>query len=276
MGLRRASICSRECALERWAMHKPVCRERQAVKVGVEWARAGNKALSLMSAAMRDDTRTMQKLIDGLVAAVGEKKHVAKHSAAAVKAFVDFIDEREVGTAAFGAAENGALKALRLLHAHRADLDLDSKQEGASPSVIAAQQGRTAAIKLLADLRADVLKSSNDGVRPLADAASGGHVDTTTLLLQLRADVDAQENEGRTACWSAAFEGNDRVVRLLISARASFTADINGCTPVWVAAQEGHDRVILTLALARASIDDASATHGPPLGKAAQQSQERA
>ena len=38
VGLRRASICSRECALERWAKHKPVCRERQAVKAGVEGA----------------------------------------------------------------------------------------------------------------------------------------------------------------------------------------------------------------------------------------------
>ena len=86
--------------MERWAKHKPVCRERQAVKVGVEWARAGNKSVSLISAALRDDTRKMKKLIDGLVAAVGEKKHVAKHSAAAVKAFVEFQDKRQAGGAA--------------------------------------------------------------------------------------------------------------------------------------------------------------------------------
>ena len=53
------------------------------------------------------------------MAAVGEKKHVAKHSAAAVKAFVDFRARRTIGTAAFAAAQEGALKALRLLHERR-------------------------------------------------------------------------------------------------------------------------------------------------------------
>jgi len=178
-------------------MHKPVCRERQAVKAGVEWARAGNKSLSLTQAAFRDDTRTMKKLIDGLVAAVGEKKHVAKHSAAAVKAFVDFQDKRQVGnatynasgvgglkeavggnkkfakhsaaavkafvdsedpravgTAAYNAAQEGALKAMRLLHKRGANLDLGEAQQGGTPSAIAAQVGRTAAVLLLAELRA--------------------------------------------------------------------------------------------------------------------------
>ena len=73
--------------------------------MGKDWARAGNRAVTFTYAALRDDTRTMQKLIDGLEAAVGEKKHVAKHSAAAVKAFVDFRDERQAGAAAYGAAQ---------------------------------------------------------------------------------------------------------------------------------------------------------------------------
>ena len=269
VGPRSASICSRECAKERWAIHKPVCRDRQAVKMGMEWARAGNNAVAFLYASLRDDTRTMQKLIDGLVAAVGEKKHVAKHSAAAVKAFVDFIDDRYGGSAAFGAAQEGALKALRLLHERGADLDLGDTRQGGTPSLVAAQCGRTAAIRLLAELRADVHKPRPDGVRPLHAAARNGHVDTAKLLLQLRADVDAQCNEGRTACWEAAFRGHDRVIRLLISARASFIADTGGATPLCIAAQEGHDRVIVTLAKARASIDDPMKDGPTPIASAA-------
>ena len=50
--LRSASVCSRECMKERWAEHKAVCRKRQAVRVGTEWARGQNRALQLSDAAM--------------------------------------------------------------------------------------------------------------------------------------------------------------------------------------------------------------------------------
>ena len=36
LGPHSASICSRECAKERWAIHKPVCYKRRAVKMGTE------------------------------------------------------------------------------------------------------------------------------------------------------------------------------------------------------------------------------------------------
>ena len=108
--LRSASMCSRECALESWPVHKAVCRERQAVRLGSEWGRAQNRAVTLAYAALDDDTRTMQKLIDGLVAALASNKNVAKHKAVAVKAFVDFEDERRHGTPAFAAAQELAVK----------------------------------------------------------------------------------------------------------------------------------------------------------------------
>ena len=114
--------------------------------MGKDWGRAGNRAVTFHDAAFRDDKRTMQELIDGLTQAVAAKKSLTRHSAAAVKAFVDFTDDRQFGTAAFCAAQEGALKALRLLHERGADLDLGNTQDGATPSVIAATKGRTAAI----------------------------------------------------------------------------------------------------------------------------------
>ena len=90
--------------------------------------------MSLQQAAQRDDTKRMQKSIDGLVAALASSKNVAKHSAAAVKAFVDFSDERQVVTAAYGAAQEGALKALRLLEEHpvRSQLSLAAQLRSGS------------------------------------------------------------------------------------------------------------------------------------------------
>ena len=101
--------------------------------------------------------------------------------------------------------------------------------------MIAAKNGRTAAIQLLADLRADVHKPRPDGVRPLHLAAKNGHFDPAKILLQLRADVDAQNDRGVSACWVAAGRGHDGVLQLLIRARASFIADSGGATPVWIA-----------------------------------------
>merc|ERR550514_751092 len=48
-----ASMCSRECALESWPVHKAACREEQAVRLGNEWARAGNRAVLFADAAFR-------------------------------------------------------------------------------------------------------------------------------------------------------------------------------------------------------------------------------
>ena len=148
LGPRSSSICSRECAKDNWSQHKPVCRDRQAVKMGKDWARAENRAVTFTYAALDNDTRRMQELIDGLEEAVTANKKLTKHSAAAVKAFVNFQDPREAGNAAFGSAQGGALKAMRLLHERGADLDLGATQQTATPSAIAAQFGRTAAIAL--------------------------------------------------------------------------------------------------------------------------------
>ena len=60
-------------------------------------------------------------------------------------------------------------------------------------SAIAARFGHTAAIRLLAELRADVHKPANDEARPLHDAAKLGHLDTARLLLELRSDIEARE-----------------------------------------------------------------------------------
>ena len=161
-----------------------------AIETAELYAATDDHVLQLADAAHANDVLAMRSLVDALPVPIA-----SPHRAAAVKALVDFIDPAEACTAAFGAAHAGAIEALRLLHECGADLDLGDTQIGVTPSGVAAQFGHTAAIRLLAELRADVDKPSNDGYRPLADAARDGHVDTAKLLLQLRADVNAQTTQ---------------------------------------------------------------------------------
>ena len=185
-----------------------------------------------------------------------------------MRAFVNLIDPRLVGTAAYGAAEVNRPEAMRKLHELRADFDKPKTTVlGSAPAHMAAQNGHTAMVQLLHDLGADVHRACNDGGRPIHAAAHGGHDKAVLLLLSLRASIDAQANEDRTPCWEAAFRGHARVVRLLVMHRAPM--ELTGpehTTPLWGAVQENKLECIAVLAAAKASLEGAKAS---PIGIAA-------
>ena len=84
----------------------------------------------------------------------------------AMRTFVDFLDPRRVGTAAFGAAETNCLDAMRLLHELRADFDKPNTHDGGVPAGIAAGNGHTAMVQLLYDLGAEANRArAGDGVQ---------------------------------------------------------------------------------------------------------------
>ena len=127
----------------------------------------------------------MRKLVDGLSVAVAKLKF-AKEVDSAVRVFLDFIDPRFIGTAAYSAAQENRPEAMRLLHKWRADLDKTATDEaGGAPVGLAAQLGHTAMVQLLYDLGADVHRPSNDGVRPIHSASQCGRDKTVLLLLSL-------------------------------------------------------------------------------------------
>ena len=140
-----------------------------AIETAELYAATDENAVQFVDAAQDDDMLAMRSLLDALPVPIA-----SPHRAAAVKAFVDFIDPQRIGTAAFGAAEEGALEALRLLHECGADLDLGTTQDGGTPSTNAADEGHTAAIRLLAELRADVHKERNSGSRPFREERECG------------------------------------------------------------------------------------------------------
>ena len=115
--------------------HKPKCRAKQAAEFGREFARRENRGYRFGNAAYCDDTATMQKLVDELTAALAKNKKLKTSTPAAVKVFVDFIDPRDIGAAAYGAAQEGQLAAVRLLHSLGASLDIGTTDLGTSPSL---------------------------------------------------------------------------------------------------------------------------------------------
>ena len=163
--------------------------------------------------------RTIQKLTTGLSVAMqrsgkfgrrssGRSKFARAADVVAMRTFVDFLDPRRVGTAAFGAVETNCLDEMRLLHKLRADFDKPNTHDGGVPAGIAAGNGHTAMVQLLYDLGAEANRArAGEGKRPIHSAAQNGHEKTALLLIALRAAVNAQDNEGRSPCWYAANGG---------------------------------------------------------------------
>ena len=233
-----------------WKEHRERCMNRRANKVALEYAREENRGLWFGQAAMHDDVKKMKKLTDGLTHAAAVAKFTPKMAGMAMKVFVDFEDKRQVGSAAYGAAQEGSNRALRMLAELNADLNLPSTGEvGGRPAHISAQCGRTSTIELLVTLRADIwLGRRIDDASPLHAACQNNKSEAASLLISLKANVDRQDNEGRTACWSSSFRGHKRMIKLLVDAKASVNlADQEGKTPVYLASERGHPDTIMAL-----------------------------
>ena len=99
-----SSICGVPCAEKWWKRHRPECRRLQAVAFGEEYAREQDRSYRMINAARHGDLLTVKRLQIELSVAVVRTKF-AKASDAAMRTFVDFIDPRYVGTAAYSAEQ---------------------------------------------------------------------------------------------------------------------------------------------------------------------------
>ena len=99
-----------------------MCHDGQAALFTEEWAREHNRAVHLSNAAMDDDVKAIQKLVDDLSVAVARIKPAKVRPMIVIK-FVNYIDPRHFSSALYDAASYRAYRAFRLLHELRADLD---------------------------------------------------------------------------------------------------------------------------------------------------------
>lgn len=84
----------------------------------------------------------------------------------------------------------------------------------------ASRQGRTAAVRLLLEKRADVNALNKYRMTPLHSAAIQGHLETAALLVSRGADMNAGNHRGWTPLFNAAMEGETQFVEFLLANRA--------------------------------------------------------
>jgi ankyrin repeat protein len=121
---------------------------------------------------------------------------------------------------------------------------------GATPLLLAAEVGNTAAVRLLASSGADLGVKTDKNTTPLMVAAGVGHFEddrevlatrtgrreTARLLVELGADVNAVGENGWTALHGAAYTGSDDTISLLVEHGASIDKmDRFGQTPLSIA-----------------------------------------
>eukprot|EP00439_Symbiodinium_sp_Y106_P084604 s19_g26.t1 len=138
------------------------------------------------------------------------------------------------------ASQNGYVDFVQLLLEARADLNRAVPQQGASALHIACQNGHLEVARLLLDVGAEVNKTMNDGTAALFLASQQGYLEIVQLLLQQAADANMVNASMGSSLVVACEDGHLDVARTLLEARADQSATDDGTTPLFVAAQNGH------------------------------------
>lgn len=134
-----------------------------------------------------------------------------------------------------------------------------AKNDGATPTYLAAQGGHEDAIQMLVKCRAEVNACRDDGSTPMLIAANLGHNKVVELLVRSQADVNQAQHDGWAPTCIAAYNGHTKVVDSLIRSWADLNQETNnGSSPIYVAAQNGHTDVIQKLICNRANINHAN------------------
>ena len=148
-----------------------------------------------------------------------------------------------------------------------------ANNDGATPLLVAAQEGRMKLADLLVENDHVVIDAEDSsGTTPLYVAAQNGETAIAALLLKKGADAN-NRGGGVSPLWIAAQEGHRDLVELLVTdghADVNLPARSNGATPLYVAAQNGHVDVAAVLVAHSADVNQASSDGVTPLFIAAQ------
>lgn len=150
------------------------------------------------------------------------------------------------------AMQEGREDAVKLLRAHGADID-HKDDEGQTPLHYAADKGNMKMAKYLLSDGADPEVVNNNGQTPFFWAAFHGHVEICNLLLQRRCVLQIVSQDQIVNCLQfAAKHGNTRIVQLLLDAGVDPTYSeacqgFRGAAPLSLAAENGHEAVVMAL-----------------------------
>jgi ankyrin repeat protein len=158
------------------------------------------------------------------------------------------IESRDNGdTPLLEAANKGNLKMVQLLLSKGADINqCDKKQQ--SPIRRTSFENHFEVFKFLYEAGADVMKFSEDGYTPLTVASSKGFFEIVQYLQEKGADLNLQTTHGASTLYLAAAFGSLRIVELLLDKSADFKASTKtGWSPLHIASQKGHIDIVKLL-----------------------------
>ena len=118
--------------------------------------------------------------------------------------------------------------------------------DGSNPLYICSQNGHTAVAEALLSRHGVSVDTPRDtGATPFLIACEEGHHEVARLLADHKADINRPNNAGATPFYVACQNGHDNIVELLVELCANITAPLaNGATPMLVACERNHTEVV--------------------------------
>jgi len=165
---------------------------------------------------------------------------------------------------AWFAAQGGYADILRLLIAHRVDLNVPDSKGNRFPIHQAAEGGHTRVVEMLLQNGADPDPVDRlHGITPFWIAAQGGHHEIVEMILshsnsagnEVMIEIESTDR-GLRPIHQAADGGHLKTVQLLRAKGVDCDpVDARGVTPLWIASQKGHADVVHELLNAGAQVD---------------------
>lgn len=163
------------------------------------------------------------------------------------------------------ACQEGHDSIVELLLNKGADINLCTITD-ASPLFIACQNGHNSIVQLLLNRGAEINKRRKDGYSPLFVACQNGLDKIVERLIKDGADIDATRDDGASPLFISCKHGRANIVERLLENGAQTNLCTNsGVSPLYVACQEGHYSTVEILVKHKADVNLSTKNGSSPI-----------